>query len=53
MLWKNENQKVQSNCKAAPGKLKQLQSRLERSPELYKHKQATDNYIKKKVMREH
>lgn len=52
MLQKNENQKLLNNHEAVPKKLKPLQKRLQRNPELFsKYKQAIDSYIKQSYAR--
>ena len=47
MLWKKRNQKLLNNYEAALRRLKPLQRRLQRNPELLnKYKQTIYNYIK-------
>lgn len=51
-LSKNENQKLPNKLEAVPRKLKPLQKRLQRNPELFsKYKQSIDNYIKQSYAR--
>ena len=47
MFWKKGNQKLPNNYETALIRLKPLQRRLQRNPELFsKYKQTIDNYIK-------
>ena len=51
MLWKKGNQNLPKNYEAALRRLKPLQRRLQRNPELFSKYKQIDNYIKQGYVR--